>query len=352
MIDEPLRLPRAALDLEREDRAAAVREIFPVQPLLLRILRDGRMVDPLHLRMAVQVLHHPQRVFDVALHPQGERFQPLQEQERMERRERRAHIAQEDGADLRHKSRRAGRVRKADAVIAGIRLGERREFAGSFPVKCAAVDDYAAQRGAVPADEFCRGMDDDIRAVLDGAEQVRRREGVVHHERDPVPVGDFRGGFDVCDVGIGVAERLKKEAPRVLRDRLLDGLGIQKIGKRRVDAVFGKRVRQQVEGAAVNIFRGYDAFPGVREILEGVGERGSPRSDRQSRGAALQCSHAPLKGVLRGVRQARIDVPGLREIEPGRCLRAVFKYIGRGLIDRHSARAGRRIRRLLSGVEL
>ena len=65
-------------------------------------------------------------------------------------------------------------------------------------------------------------MDHDVRAVLDGADQVRRAEGVVDDQRNAVLVGNFSDGVDVGDVGVGVAQRLQIDGAGVLLNGTLD----------------------------------------------------------------------------------------------------------------------------------
>ena len=107
-------------------------------------------------------------------------------------------------------------------MVAGIRLREGGELAAGLPVKLAGVNNDAAQRGAVAADELGGGMDHDVRAVLDGADQVRRAESVVNDQRDAVLVGNFSDGVDVGDVGVGVAQRLQIDGAGVLLNGTLD----------------------------------------------------------------------------------------------------------------------------------
>ena len=66
---------------------------------------------------------------------------------------------------------------KGYAVIARVRLGDPRVFSGLLPIE-AAVDDHAADRRAVTADELRRGVNDDVSAPLERS-QIRRREGRV-----------------------------------------------------------------------------------------------------------------------------------------------------------------------------
>ena len=79
-----------ALDAEGENGAAAVGQI------LFRA-RVGHRDD---VGMLLEVLDHRARIAAVAFDPQPERFEPLQQQPGVERRERRTHIAQQLDARL------------------------------------------------------------------------------------------------------------------------------------------------------------------------------------------------------------------------------------------------------------
>ena len=139
MVDEFLRRLSAALDLEREDGDAAVGEIFLVERVI-RMIRERGMVDLRDVRVLREVVDDLERVLDVALDAERERLRALQEQERVERRERRALIAQDERADVGRERRRADVLGEADAVVARVRLDELRELAALFPVELAAVD--------------------------------------------------------------------------------------------------------------------------------------------------------------------------------------------------------------------
>ena len=84
---------------------------------------------------------HRRRVLDMALHAQRQRLDALQEMEGVGRRHAGAEIAQAFGARPHDEGRRAELLGEVDAVIAGIGLGQRREFAGGLPVEAAAVDE-------------------------------------------------------------------------------------------------------------------------------------------------------------------------------------------------------------------
>ena len=55
------------------------------------------------------------------------------------------------------------------------------------------------------ADELRRGVNNDVGAMLEGAEQVGSTEGVVNYNGQAVLLGDFGNCVDVGDVGVGVA---------------------------------------------------------------------------------------------------------------------------------------------------
>ena len=162
MIDEGPGFLLAALDLKGEDGSAALREETFVD-FVIRMIREGRMIDFLHQRMILQVFHYLQGVFHMTLQPQAEGFHTLQEQERVEGGDGRTGIAQEDRTDIGDKSGRADGIVEGNAMVARIRRSDIRVLSGSLPVELSAFNDYAAQGGSVSADEFGRGMNNDVR---------------------------------------------------------------------------------------------------------------------------------------------------------------------------------------------
>ena len=121
VINEAERCFLPALDLERKDARAAIREI-PLVERVVGVIGQRRMVDLLDLRMVLQELHDLLRVLRVPLETKRERLRALQEQKRCERRDGRALVAQQNRAHIGHKGRRARRVDKRHAVIAGVRV--------------------------------------------------------------------------------------------------------------------------------------------------------------------------------------------------------------------------------------
>src|SRR5688572_4830866 len=87
------------------------------------------------------------RVLTVALHSEGQSFDPLQEEERVERAERRPdvaltlHSSLDDVGDVGAKVLDIEDVSKNQSVIARIGLGEAGELTRRFPVERSAIDD-------------------------------------------------------------------------------------------------------------------------------------------------------------------------------------------------------------------
>lgn len=118
----------AALDVEGEDGAAAIREVLLVQLVVLAAF-DGRVGDGLDFRNGLQVIDDLQRVLDVAFDAQGQGFGALQQQEGRERGQGGAGVAQQDGAHAGHEGGAAEGLIEVQAMVGRIRLGQGRELA-------------------------------------------------------------------------------------------------------------------------------------------------------------------------------------------------------------------------------
>ena len=86
-IDEGVGFLLPALDVEREDGRAAVREIALIEGVI-RVIRQRWVVHLLDLRVRGEVFDDLFRVLRMAFEPERERLHALQEQERVERRAR------------------------------------------------------------------------------------------------------------------------------------------------------------------------------------------------------------------------------------------------------------------------
>ena len=352
VVDEHASRVLATLDVEGEDGAGSVREVLLVQGVV-RTALDGRVGDGLDFRHGLQVLDDLQRVLNVALDAQGQGLGALQQQESSERRQGGAGVAQQNGADAGHKGGSAESLVEVQAVVGGIRLGQSRELArNGVPVELAAFDDHTAEGGAVAADELGGGLDHDVSAVLQRAEQVRGGEGVVHNHRQVVLVGDFGDGFEVRQVGVRVAEGLEVDELGVLLDGVLELLRVLGGDEGGGDAVARQGVAQQVEGAAVDVLGGDDMIAGLGDVAHGVFDGGGAGSDGQTGGATFKGGDAVLEDALGGVGQTAVDVARVSEAETGLGVVEVVEDVAGGGVDRDRAGVGGRVGLLLTHMQL
>ena len=152
------------------------------------------------------------------------------------------------------------------AVAGVVELWETRGVGA--PVEVAAVDDDAADGGAVAADPFRGAVHDDVGAVGDRAAEVApRTEGVVHHDGHTVFVCYRCDGGDVRHVVSWVTDAFDVDHFRLVVDLLLEFRRVVAFDEARADAEPGEEDFELVVGAAVEV-RGRD------DVVAGVGQCG------------------------------------------------------------------------------
>ena len=92
--DQLLARFQSTLDAEANNGTVAMCMVFR-RRFMLRVAREAGIAHPIDGGMAFQELCDAQGVLAMALHTQGQRLQPLQEEEGVERRDSRADIAQQ-----------------------------------------------------------------------------------------------------------------------------------------------------------------------------------------------------------------------------------------------------------------
>ena len=123
--------------------------------------------------MTLQEIGNLQRVVTDAVHAQCQGFDALQNQEGIERRNRRTHIAQRHDAGTADVGSGAERFGINDAVVGNIRLIEALELGLVLrPRELAAIDDDAAKAVAMAAEVLGQGVHNDVGTMLEGAAQV------------------------------------------------------------------------------------------------------------------------------------------------------------------------------------
>ncbi len=206
VVDKPLACLQSAVDAEAENRTEAAR-VVPLRQVVRRVVWQAGITHPAHVWVVHQEVCYLQRVLAVALHAQVERLQSLEEQERVERREGGAEVAEQLNACLDDVRHRPKRLRVLQPVVRGVGLREGGEVAVR-PVEPAAVHNHAADACAVTADELRCAMHHDVRSVLQGTHQVRARQRVINDKRDARLVSDVRHRLNVEGVQPRVSDRL------------------------------------------------------------------------------------------------------------------------------------------------
>ena len=163
------------------------------------------------------------------------------------------------------------------------------------PGEAAAVDDGAAQRGAVAAQEFGQRMHDDVGAVVERLEQDRRRDRVVDDQRHAVAVRDLGQRLDVADIAGGIADGLGEHRLGVLVDQPLDRVGLVAVGEASGDALARQNVAEQRVRRAVELRHGDDVAAVIGDIDEGEMQRGLAGRDRERADAAFELGDALLE---------------------------------------------------------
>lgn len=146
-------------------------------------------------------------------------------------------------------------------MIAGIRLGELRKPSGGLPVEGAAVYDDAAQGGAVSADKFGSRVNHNIRAMLNGPDQIGGAEGVIDDQGNLMLMGELGQRLDVRDIGVRIPQSFQINRLGFRADSLFHLVQIMDVHEGGIHAEGLQGSVQQVVGAAVNGILGNDMSP-------------------------------------------------------------------------------------------
>ena len=341
----------AALNLEGEDRGTTVGEILLVE-LMVGVLRQARVVHLGDVAVTSQELNDLLGVLDMTVDAQRQGLGALEQDPGVKRANASALVTQQDGADIGREGGRAGSLGKRDAMVGGIGLGDLRILAARLPVKVAAIDNHAAQRGTVTANELGRGVDDDIGAMLQRTEQIRGAEGVIDNNRQAMLLGNLGDGVDVGDVGVGVAERLEIDDRGVVLNGTLDLVQVVGVDEGGLDTKLGERVLQQVVGTAVDGLLGDHVVTSLGKSLQGIGDGSGTGGDGKTGHATLERGNTVLEDALGGVGQTAVDVTGVGKTKAVGGVLGVAEHIARGLVDRHGTGIGCGIGALLANVKL
>ena len=227
--------------------------------------------------MPFQELRDLLRRLDLGGDSDVHRFQPLQQQPRIERAERGAGVTQE------------GRQRLGELVVA---------------------QDGAAQAAALAVDVLGGRIDHDIGAELQRTLKGRGREHVVHDDARTRRMGQFADQRQIDHVEHRVRRRLQEDDVGRAAQRRAPLIGVGAVDQRGLDAELRGKVLDDVQTGAEQRMRRHD--PVAR--LQLAHQRREHRRHAAGRGEAALGALVGCKPVLEHgdgrVAEARIDEPG------------------------------------------
>ena len=112
-------------------------------------------------------------------------------------------------------------------------------------------------------------MDDDVRAVLDRAAEVRGGERIVDDQRHARLVRDLRHSRDIDDHASGIGEVLDEDRLAFRRQRAAEILGLGRIDEMAGPAELLERQAELGERAAIEVARGDEFVAGLHQGEEG-----------------------------------------------------------------------------------
>ena len=344
----------AACDLEDDHGAAFAFEVFEVL-VVFGVGFEAGKTNRSDAGLVLEVAGDSVGVFAVAFHAQRQGFDALQGDPGVVRRKGGAEVAKRDGAhaqDVGKRGERLGQVvPPTQAVVGGVGIIEKRMFA-SGPVEGAGVDDDPADAGAVSAEPFGEGVNDDVRPVLDGLAEVGRGEGGVDDEGQAMGVGDAGDRFQVGNLAGGVGDGLAEDGAGFVVNRIGKSLRILGIDKFDGDPEGREDVVELGVAAAVKVAGGDDVVASLGEVDDGVEDGGGTGSEGEATHfrSAFHEGNALFEDVVGRIHDPRIDVAQLLQGEEiGGVLRGV-KDVGCGAVDGDAAGFGGGVR-LMAAVK-
>lgn len=120
-VDKLVGFLHAAFDFNGKDGAAAIGEVFFIQPMI-RVIRQAGMVHLFHLGVVPQKIHHLLGIFCMTLQAKRKGFRALQQQECCEGRDTGAGIPEQHCPDIGDKGSSSRSLHKGYTMITGIGL--------------------------------------------------------------------------------------------------------------------------------------------------------------------------------------------------------------------------------------
>ena len=199
-------------------------------------------------------------------------FQTEIQQKRVFRRLYGTQVTHQLGGGLGYIGHFAEGFRVGQSVIRLVRTGQAGEFVGmSLPVEVAAVYDCSSHTGGMTVHIFGCGMGDNVGSPFKRAAIDRGSEGVVHNQRNAVPVcnpGELLNVEHVdAWIGDGFPEQTFRIRPESLVYFLFRSVGIH---ERTFDSELLHGYSEQVESSAVYGGRADEMVARLTDIEDGV----------------------------------------------------------------------------------
>ena len=160
----------------------------------------------------------------------------------------------------------------------------------------------------MPVHIFGGGVHNDVRAELKGTAEHGRGEGIVHDQRQAVPVGQPGKTRDIQHIHGGIGQGFAEHRPGVGPEGLFQFfVGSCLVHKGHLNAQLFQGDGEEIEGAAVNAGGADQMLAALGQIEHGQHAGGLPRGSAQGPHPAFQCGDLLLHGIHGGVAQARVE---------------------------------------------
>ena len=150
----------------------------------------------------------------MALCPERQRFESLQKKKRIERAESCTDIAKlfhtrtDDEGNIAELTLGTEDVPEVEIVIAGTRFREDGKIAAA-PIELSGIDDNAAYGSSVPADPFCRRVNNDVCTMGNRIKKVSSlSERIIDDKRNSVRMSCFCNRLEIRNVKPGISDGL------------------------------------------------------------------------------------------------------------------------------------------------
>jgi hypothetical protein len=144
--------------------------------------------------------------------------------------------------------------------------------------------------------------------------------------------------FDIGHITRWIANTLAIDRASILVDQFLHILGAISLRETRADSALRENVSQECVRGAIQLRGGNNVIPGFGDIDERVFNRGHSGADTQRVNTAFQRCNPLFQDGIRGVSDARVDVPLDFEVKQSRTVFSTIKLECDRLIDRNGDR--------------